>query len=54
VQQQQQQPKQQFDWYKQWYPVAVLEDLDADLPCQVRLLDMDIAVWWDRAAGQWR
>uniref|UniRef100_A0A383V820 Rieske domain-containing protein n=1 Tax=Tetradesmus obliquus TaxID=3088 RepID=A0A383V820_TETOB len=51
---QQQQIKEQFDWFKAWYPVAVLEDLDPALPCQVRLLGMDLAVWWDRTAGQWR
>jgi pheophorbide a oxygenase len=52
--QQQQHAKEQFDWYKAWYPVAILDDLDPAVPCQVRLLGMDIAVWWDRAAGQWR
>jgi len=47
-------PKQQFNWYKQWYPVAILEDLDSRLPMHTQLLGMDLAIFWDSNANQWR
>jgi len=24
-----------FDWWRQWYPVAVIQDLEPDLPTKV-------------------
>lgn len=47
-------PKQQFNWYKPWYPVAILEDLDSRLPMHAQLLGMDLAIFWDSNANQWR
>lgn len=47
-------PKRQFDWFKSWYPVAILEDLDPALPMHTQLLGMDLAIWWDSNAKQWR
>lgn len=44
----------QFDWYKQWYPVAVLDDLNPAMPCAARLLGIDLVVWWDSAGAMWR
>eukprot|EP00775_Hariotina_reticulata_P012888 gene12888-13014_t len=43
-----------FDWYKQWYPVAVLDDLNPAMPCAARLLGIDLVVWWDCAGATWR
>jgi hypothetical protein len=46
---QKQQPSScRFEWYKSWYPVAVLEDLDPDVPQPVSLLGMNLVVWRDR------
>jgi phenylpropionate dioxygenase-like ring-hydroxylating dioxygenase large terminal subunit len=47
-------PKRQFDWFKSWYPVAILEDLDLALPMHTQLLGMGLAIWWDSNAKQWR
>jgi hypothetical protein len=40
--------------FKQWYPVAVLSDLDQRLPMHAQLLGMDLAIWWDSSSSQWR
>jgi len=42
-----------MDWYKQWYPVAVLRDLDARRPTGVQLLGQELVVWRD-GSGVWR
>jgi len=42
-----------MDWYKQWYPVAVLRDLDARRPTGVQLLGQELVVWRD-GSGAWR
>lgn len=47
-------PKIQFNWFKQWYPVAVLDDLDPRLPMPAKILGLDLAIWWDSNANQWR
>lgn len=35
-----------FNWYQQWYPVAVLADLDKTKPTAAKVLDTDIVIWW--------
>lgn len=40
--------------FKQWYPIAVLEDLDPRLPMHAQLLGIDLAIWWDANASTWR
>lgn len=40
--------------HKAWYPVAVLKDLDKQLPMHAQLLGMDLAIWWDSNTSQWR
>lgn len=35
-----------FNWYQQWYPVAILADLDKTKPTAVKVLDTDIVIWW--------
>lgn len=45
---------QQFDWSKQWYPLAQIDDLDPTVPAHFRLLGRDLVVWYDRVAGSWR
>ncbi|HEY9804679.1 MAG TPA: Rieske 2Fe-2S domain-containing protein [Leptolyngbyaceae cyanobacterium] len=42
-----------FQWTKQWYPVAVVEYLDASRPHAMQLLGKDIVLWRD-GFGQWR
>lgn len=41
-------------WLQQWYAVACLKDLDPRRPFAFTLLDQDLVLWWDAAAGQWR
>jgi hypothetical protein len=40
--------------FKQWYPVAILDDLDTKLPMHAQLLGLDLAIWWDVNTNQWR
>ncbi|MGL5135588.1 MAG: Rieske 2Fe-2S domain-containing protein [Planktothrix sp.] len=44
---------EQFQWTKQWYPVAVVEFLDPTRPHAMQLLGEDIVLWRD-GSGQWR
>jgi phenylpropionate dioxygenase-like ring-hydroxylating dioxygenase large terminal subunit len=39
--------KTNFDWNKQWYPLAVLDCLDENKPHKYELLGNDIVVWND-------
>ncbi|GMH40215.1 hypothetical protein BSKO_08119 [Bryopsis sp. KO-2023] len=41
------------NWTKQWYPLAVVGDLDPSLPHAVRLLGKEIVLWRD-GRGDWR
>ncbi|XP_072958282.1 protochlorophyllide-dependent translocon component 52, chloroplastic-like isoform X2 [Typha angustifolia] len=43
-----------FDWYSQWYPVALVADLDKRAPHAKTVMGLDLVVWWDRAAGKWQ
>jgi phenylpropionate dioxygenase-like ring-hydroxylating dioxygenase large terminal subunit len=45
--------EQQIDWHKQWYPLAIIADLDARRPHAVRLLNEPLVLWRD-AGGAWR
>lgn len=54
VEEPQQQTQKQFDWFKAWYPLAVLTDLDPDVPSHAKLLGMNLAVWYDKKASKWR
>ena len=43
----------QFDWLKQWYPLASVADLPTDRPTPVRLLGNPVVLWKD-GDGDWR
>ncbi|KAI0504857.1 hypothetical protein KFK09_015811 [Dendrobium nobile] len=45
---------EKFDWYSHWYPLAPVCDLDKRAPRAIRVLGLDLVVWWDRMEGQWR
>ncbi|KAH0459527.1 hypothetical protein IEQ34_012341 [Dendrobium chrysotoxum] len=45
---------EKFDWYSHWYPLAPVCDLDKRAPRAMRVLGLDLVVWWDRVEGQWR
>ncbi|EIE25056.1 hypothetical protein COCSUDRAFT_46572 [Coccomyxa subellipsoidea C-169] len=42
-----------YDWAKQWYPLAFVEDLDPKVPHPVELLGERLVLWRD-ADKQWR
>ena len=42
-----------FSWTKQWYPVAIVEDLDESKPTPVNLFGKSLVLWRD-AAAQWK
>ncbi len=45
-----------FDWWQQWYPVALTRDLDSAVPSKVTLLGRDLVLWKEGAAagGAWQ
>ncbi|KAH7301960.1 hypothetical protein KP509_23G050300 [Ceratopteris richardii] len=43
-----------FDWYAQWYPVAVVDNLDKRVPHAVTIIGKDLVVWWDRNEERWQ
>ncbi|MCO5569373.1 hypothetical protein L7F22_023085 [Adiantum nelumboides] len=43
-----------FDWNDQWYPVAVIDNLDKRIPTAVTIMGRDIVVWWDRNGERWQ
>ncbi|KAF5832081.1 hypothetical protein DUNSADRAFT_12171 [Dunaliella salina] len=45
--------KQPYAWAKQWYPVAVVADMDATKPHAVRMLGGKYVLWCD-SKGEWR
>jgi len=38
-----------FDWWRQWYPVAIASDLGKKQPRQFTVLNEHFVVWWDEA-----
>lgn len=46
--------KEKFDWYKQWYPVMPLCDLDKRKPTGKKVIGIDIVVWWDMNKSEWK
>ncbi|CAI5514788.1 unnamed protein product [Closterium sp. Naga37s-1] len=45
--------RDQFVWEKNWYPVALIEDLDPSRPTSFQLLGRDLVIWRD-SQGIWR
>lgn len=45
--------KDTYDWAKQWYPLAFVEDLDPKIPHPMELLGERLVLWRD-ADQQWR
>ncbi|KAL7565285.1 hypothetical protein ACA910_014576 [Epithemia clementina (nom. ined.)] len=39
--------REQFNWFKAWYPLVPVEILDPDVPHRYNLLGMDLVVWKD-------
>jgi len=44
---------EKFVWQKAWYPMAVIEDMDATRPTKLTLLGEDLVAWRD-GDGEWR
>ncbi len=47
------QEEAKFDWAKQWYPVAFVDDLDPLKPHSIELLGKRLVLWRD-AEKRWR
>ncbi|CAI5956620.1 unnamed protein product [Closterium sp. NIES-64] len=45
--------RDEFVWEKNWYPVALIEDLDPSRPTAFQLLGRDLVIWRD-SQGIWR
>lgn len=47
-------PKQEiFDWYEQWYPLAITEDLCKHQPTPIKILDIDLVIWYSVKSSSW-
>jgi len=44
---QQSEPVEQFQWTKQWYPVAVANFIDSSKPHSIQLLGKELVLWQD-------
>ena len=42
-----------FDWARQWYPLAFVEDLDPGKPHAVELLGKRLVIWYDSQQQKW-
>ena len=42
-----------FTWRDHWYPVSLIEDLDARVPTPFQLLGRDIVLWFSKSSNQW-
>jgi len=45
---------QKFNWNTQWYPVAVIKDLDKNAPSPATIIGRPLAMWWDRSSSKWQ
>lgn len=43
-----------FDWKKEWYPLAPVQDLSRDTPNALTLLGLDLVVWHHQPSGRWK
>ncbi|CAL8461986.1 g1517 [Coccomyxa elongata] len=53
LEQETQKELQPFNWAKQWYPMAFVQDLNAKVPHPVELLSQRLVLWCD-GEGEWR
>ena len=42
-----------FNWSKQWYPAAVVRELESKVPNAFELMGKDLVIWKDKQ-GTWR
>ncbi|EIE23405.1 ISP domain-containing protein [Coccomyxa subellipsoidea C-169] len=42
-----------FDWARQWYPLAFVEDLDPGRPHAMELLGKRLVIWYDSRQHKW-
>lgn len=47
------QSDQKYAWTKQWYPIAIAEDLETYRPNAITLLGKKMVIWMDKD-NQWR
>nr|XP_019702374.1 protochlorophyllide-dependent translocon component 52, chloroplastic-like [Elaeis guineensis] len=45
---------EKFDWFAQWYPLALVIDLDKRAPNAKTAMGHDVVIWWDRQEGRWQ
>ncbi|KAF5768216.1 putative pheophorbide a oxygenase [Helianthus annuus] len=45
---------EKFDWFSHWYPLMPVCDLDKRAPHGMKVLGLDVVVWWDKNANQWK
>ncbi|KAF5768369.1 putative pheophorbide a oxygenase [Helianthus annuus] len=45
---------ERFDWFSHWYPVVPVCDLDKSVPRGIKVVGLDIVVWWDKNDNEWK
>ncbi|KAM0038256.1 putative pheophorbide a oxygenase [Helianthus debilis subsp. tardiflorus] len=45
---------ERFDWFSHWYPVVPVCDLDKSAPRGIKVVGLDIVVWWDKNDNEWK
>ncbi|KAI7742895.1 hypothetical protein M8C21_006016 [Ambrosia artemisiifolia] len=45
---------EQFDWFSHWYALMPVCDLDKRAPHGMKVLGLDVVVWWDRNQNEWK
>ncbi|KAM3234510.1 protochlorophyllide-dependent translocon component 52, chloroplastic isoform X2 [Capsicum annuum] len=48
------QEEEKFDWYAQWYPIMLLSELNKRRPQGIKVMGIDLVVWWDRNLEEWK
>ncbi|KAI7742844.1 hypothetical protein M8C21_010657 [Ambrosia artemisiifolia] len=46
--------EEKFDWFSHWYPLMPVCDLDKRAPRGMKVLGLDVVVWWDKNQNEWR
>ncbi|KAM0038110.1 putative pheophorbide a oxygenase [Helianthus debilis subsp. tardiflorus] len=46
--------EEKFDWFSHWYPLMPVCDMDKRAPHGMKVLGLDVVVWWDKNENAWK
>ena len=47
-------PPPAYDWWRQWYPIHVVDTIDRTVPQKAYLLGMELVIWYSASDDQWQ